>query len=228
MTGSMIQINLNSLFWNIGKVLDREDEDKVDDGEIDDDDDEKVDGDRNSGVLDRLGLSIHERLGRRNNQDDVRDEIEQSRRRRKNIRTYGSDDGYEDEDGIFHDIYQADGVKTEVEDDKQHITRHENEATRSEETSRSRSNNESNRTHRISTKNSSSSSSNIKKRLGDVETTVPDLRDKLRQKEKKISELDKEIKEEKAEKLNLCIEIKQEVANDDDINMEEDLANFEF
>ncbi|XP_057295497.1 nuclear speckle splicing regulatory protein 1-like isoform X2 [Hydractinia symbiolongicarpus] len=178
-------------------------------------------------IRDRLGVSIHERLGKRTDVD-ARDEIRSSRRRNNNDKTRNRYN-YEDEAGVYHDVYRADHLKEEEEDDgKENITRYNDDSEEDEGSDarfRSRRDNHG-RNDRTLTK--------TKSRLGTSggNNATPDLRDKLRGNNKKgsrnnktVHNREKNIKEENTDdKVNLCIEIKPEP---DDVDMLDD-DNFEF
>jgi len=166
---------------------------------------ENDDSPRDSNVHRRLGSGIRDRLGgfnntKQNNGPDVRREIESSRQNKnhKNMLSHG----YE-EDGVYHDIYRANDIKIET---KENITTYKRDI-----------DSDSHRTR-----------SNMKERVGVIATAddspVSDLRNKLKNKGKteKVKSK-KSIRIEPSEKLNLCIEIKQELS---DVEMPD--GDFEF
>ena len=202
---------------------------------------EDEDGIRN-GVFKRISRGIHDRLGTKNqtrtkNQNatsDARDEIELSRKRhhRKKL----SEHGYEDEHGIYHDIYRADddldSHKKKRDHDRHRINDSDKEVDSKDNIARHLDQNKRHEKHR---KSINISRKDLRERVSsrnrDTEssTGVGDLRDKLRRKKDK-SKVKEELPNSGEERLNLCIEIKQEVS---DVEMNDDSdgltdATFEF
>lgn len=195
-----------------------------------------------TGVFKRISRGIHDRLGTKNqtrtkNQNatsDARDEIELSRKRhhRKKL----SEHGYEDEHGIYHDIYRADddldSHKKKRDHDRHRINDSDKEVDSKDNVARHLDQNKRHEKHR---KSINMSRKDLRERVSsrnrDTEspTGVGDLRDKLRRKKDK-SKVKEELPNPGEERLNLCIEIKQEVS---DVEMNDDSdgltdATFEF
>lgn len=169
------------------------------------------------GVHDRLG----KREGRKENISDARKDIERLRTKKvdtNNHRSKYREAGYEDADGVYHDIYRVDdSIKTKSDSDTERSTR-----SRKEETGTKHRN-----------------SDNIKNRLGDKSRNIDsddkttDLRGRIKKSAKDRSPRDRRTDEKESDdRLNLCIEIKQEQPDDDildyDIEMDIGDENFEF
>ena len=195
-----------------------------------------------TGVFKRVSGRVHDRLGTKNQTrtknlnatSDARDEIERSRKRhhRKKL----SEHGYEDEHGIYHDIYRADddldSHKKKRDHDRHRIGDSDNDVDSKDNVARHIDQNESHEKYR---KSINTSRKDLRERVSsrnrDTEspTGVGDLRDKLRRKKDK-SKVKEERPDPGEERLNLCIEIKQEVS---DVEMNDDSdgftdATFEF
>ena len=132
--------------------------------------------------------------------EDARDEIERSKRsqKTKSSRQKYREDGYE-EDGVYHDIYRADDV-ADVKQEPVDVSRSRRSRPIAERDEREEPR------------------GGIKSRLGNTNSTREnsggvDLRDKLRGRgANSRQEKEQEIKSEQTDenRLNLCIEIKQE------------------
>ena len=162
--------------------------------------------------------SIYDRLGRRGDtkseeMEDARGEIERSKRSNavKSKRRY-REDGYE-KDGVYHDIYRADDandIKEEPRDDSP-PPRYHRRRPRSDEEEERESPLRNNIKSRLGTVNTlSSGSTDLRDRL--EKRRGGDKNDKNTRKDRKRYDEEPEIKDEPIDndRLNLCIEIKQE------------------
>ena len=226
--------SFNLLFFCLGEPLLRSD------GEGSSEDEGSI----RTGVFKRISGGVHDRLGTKNqtrtkNQNatsDARNEIELYRKKhhRKNL----SEHGYEDEHGIYHDIYRADddddldSHKKKRDHDRHKIGDSDNEVDSKDNVARHLDQNKRHEKHRKSINISRKDlRDRVNSRNRDTEspTGVGDLRDKLRRKKLK-SKVKEELPDTGQERLNLCIEIKQEVS---DVEMNDDSdgftdATFEF
>jgi len=173
--------------------------------------------------------SIYDRLGRRGGDstkteemEDARGEIERSKRTNaaKSKRRY-REDGYE-KDGVYHDIYRAEDasdIKEEPLDDSP-PPRYHHRRPRSDEEEEREPPRRSNIKSRLGTVNSSSSgSTDLRDRLEKRRGGGVDKNDKNSRKDhRKRYEEEPDIKDEPIDndRLNLCIEIKQEPEEDMD------------
>ena len=185
----------------------------------DDDDDTKEEVRPSRGVHNRLGVQNVDHVARKNQKNvrDARDEIRSRRCKQVNDQTYVSGDGYIDENGDYHDTYRACDVKKEEE-------KKEEEDDSYYDTGRKNSSGVHGRLGSVQQKDRSSSSSLSK-----------DLRNRLRQRDDtptpppETRTTEGTIKEEEDDKVNLCIEIKQEIPEGPPgVDEDMDEGDFEF
>lgn len=166
---------------------------------------------RTSRIQDRLGTP--DRVGQKNSsRGDARNEMYNKRCTQHNNQMYISGEGYIDDNGDYHDTYQAYDIKEEKKEEKVDIDDLMYE-------------------HRDGNRGNSS----VRDRLGTPREETPsisgDLRDRLRHRGGVRNDfLNYDIKEEEGEKVNLCIEIKQEIPEDPTPppHVDEVLSDFEF